>query len=131
MKKKGWGRIVNVASSAGKRGVEYASAYCTAKQGLIGLTKCLAAEFGGSGITVNAVCPGFSKTDLGLSLWEQRARLTGVAVSELEAKYVNRVPVGRLTRPDDVANCVNFLVSEESSHVTGEAMNVSGGLVMH
>jgi NAD(P)-dependent dehydrogenase (short-subunit alcohol dehydrogenase family) len=120
MKRQGWGRIVNIASSAGKAGGTLAGAhYSVSKAGLICLAKQLARELGPHGITVNAIAPGRIDTPM----------IHSVSEEENEA-FVLRTPVGRLGTPEDVAHAVVFLASEESSFITGEIVDVNGGLLI-
>jgi NAD(P)-dependent dehydrogenase (short-subunit alcohol dehydrogenase family) len=123
------GRIVNVSSQAGKRGFPMLGAYCAAKAGVILLTQVLATELGPQGITVNAVCPGTVDTDL-LNKDKAFEHAVGSMPGGLEAWMEREIPVGRLQSPDDVAAAIAFLMSEDGSYITGEALNVSGGQTM-
>jgi 3-oxoacyl-[acyl-carrier protein] reductase len=120
MKAQGWGRIINVASSAGKTGGTLAGAhYSVSKAGLICLTKQLARELGPHGITVNAVAPGRIDTPM----------IQAATEAENE-EFRRRTPLGRLGTPEDVAAAVLFLASEEASFITGEILDVNGGLLI-
>ena len=126
------GRIVNVASQAAKSGHAHMAAYTASKHGLVGLTRTAAIELGPHGITVNAVCPNHVTTGLGARQNEYFARLRGFAgVDDYLADMRARIPLRRTGRPDDTAEAVAFLCSDAAAYVTGEAMNVSGGLEMH
>jgi NAD(P)-dependent dehydrogenase (short-subunit alcohol dehydrogenase family) len=116
----GRGSIINVASVAGLLGIADRAAYNTSKHGLIGLTRTLAAEWGGRGVRVNAVCPGWVKTEMDAA---DQARGTYT-----DADITGRVPMGRFATPDDVARAIAFLADErESGFVNGHALSVDGG----
>lgn len=116
----GWGRIVNISSSSTHSGVPYMGAYVAAKSGVNGLTKTLALEYGPSGITVNAVPPGFIDTPM-LRSAEARGYLGDVA------ENIQRTPVRRMGKPEDIAAACAFLVSEEAGYITGQILGVNGG----
>jgi meso-butanediol dehydrogenase / (S,S)-butanediol dehydrogenase / diacetyl reductase len=121
------GRIVNISSISGKRGNPYFGAYTFAKFGIIGLTQTLAAEVAHLGITVNAVCPGTVETDM-----IDQVRADRVAHGRPEVPpWAQPIPLGRLASAADIAAVVAFLASPEAGYVTGEAINVDGGRVMH
>jgi NAD(P)-dependent dehydrogenase (short-subunit alcohol dehydrogenase family) len=127
MIERGFGRIVNVASTAGLKGYPYVSAYCAAKHALVGLTRALAAETARRGVTVNAVCPGYTDTELVRDSIEAVAGKTGRAQNEVLADYVKDAPIGRLIRPEEVAAAVLYLCSPEAAGVTGTTLAVAGG----
>lgn len=122
-----WGRIVNVASTAGLKGYAYVTAYCAAKHALVGLTRALAVETAAQGITVNAVCPGYTETDLLAGAVAGIAARTGRSEAEARAVLARTSPLGRFVRPEEVANAVAWLVLPGSEAVTGQAIVVAGG----
>ncbi len=130
MRARGWGRIVNVASTAALKGYAYVSAYCAAKHGVLGLTRALAMEAAKSGITVNAVCPGYTDTDIIRAAVKNIVEKTGRSVEEAGAEFTRYNPQGRLIQPAEVADTVAWLCRPESASITGQAIIVAGGEVM-
>lgn len=130
MLEQGWGRIVNIASTAGLTGYPYVSAYCAAKHGVIGLTRALAIELARKNITVNAVCPGYTETDIVREAVTHIVNKTGRSESEARAELVGRNPQGRLIQPEEVAQTVLWLCQPASGAITGQAIAVAGGEVM-
>ncbi len=122
-----WGRIVNVASTAGLKGYPYVSAYVAAKHGLVGLTRALALEVASKGVTVNAVCPGFTDTDLVARSVESITARTGRSEDEARAALAASNPQGRLITPDEVAATIVWLCGDGASGVNGAAVPVAGG----
>lgn len=123
------GRIVAVASTAGLKGYGYVSAYVTSKHAVIGLVRSLAVETAKSGVTVNAVCPSFTDTDLVRESVAAIVKKTGRSEQDVIAQYVKDVPMARLIRPEEVAAAVVYLCSADAGAVTGTAMTVAGGEV--
>jgi 3-hydroxybutyrate dehydrogenase len=122
-----FGRIVAVASTAGLKGYAYVSAYCAAKHALVGLVRALAAETAATGVTVNAVCPGYTDTDMVRESAARIAAKTGRPAEEAVAAMVRNNPLGRLIRPDEVADAVLFLCSPTAAAVTGTTLTIGGG----
>ena len=122
-----WGRIVNVASTAGLKGYAYVSAYVAAKHGLVGLTRALALEVASKGVTVNAVCPGFTETDLVAKSIESIMARTGRTEDEARAALAASNPQGRLITPDEVAQTIVWLCGDGASGINGAAVPVAGG----
>jgi 3-hydroxybutyrate dehydrogenase len=123
------GRIVNVASTAGQIGYPYVAAYCAAKHGVIGLTRSLALEVATKGVTVNAVCPGYTETDLLRESLDQIIAKTGRTEAEARASLVQNNPQQRFITPGEVAHTVLWLCQPESASITGQSISVSGGEV--
>ncbi len=127
MRKQPHGRIVAVSSTAGLKGYAYVSAYSAAKHAVIGLVRSLALEFANTSITVNAVCPGFTDTDLVASSVENIMSKTGRSREQAVAELAKHNPQGRLVSPEEVADTVLWLCGEGASAVTGQAIPVAGG----
>ena len=127
MRDAAFGRIVNIASTASLKGYRYVSAYASAKHALLGVTRALAQELAGSGITVNAVCPGFTDTDLVARSIDRIVAATGRTPAETLSELTRVSPLGRLIRPEEVAACVLYLCLPGAAAVNGQALAVDGG----
>lgn len=123
-------RLVNIASTAGLTGYAYVTAYCAAKHGVIGLTRALALELAKKGVTVNAVCPGFTDTPIIRRSIENIMEKTGRSHEEALAEFTGTNPQGRLVSPQEVADTVLWLASPGASSITGQAIAVAGGEIM-
>ena len=125
----GWGRIVNIASTAGQKGYAYVSAYTAAKHGVIGLTRSLALEVARKGVTVNAVCPGYTDTDILRDSVSNVVGKTGRSEADALAEFASVNPQRRIVQPAEVADAVRWLCGESAASVTGQSISVSGGEV--
>ena len=125
-----WGRIVNIASTAGVTGLAYITTYCAAKHAMVGLTRSLAIETARTGVTVNAVCPGYTDTDMTAQSISNIMQKTGRSREEAVASLVSRNPQGKLIRPVEVADTVVWLCGESASSVTGQSIVIAGGELM-
>jgi 3-hydroxybutyrate dehydrogenase len=122
-----FGRIVAIASTAGLKGYAYVSAYCAAKHAVIGLARALAAETARTGVTVNAVCPGYTDTDLTRESLQRITEKTGRSHDDALAAMLKDVPLGRLIKPEEVAAAVCYLCSAEAASVNGVTLAIAGG----
>jgi NAD(P)-dependent dehydrogenase (short-subunit alcohol dehydrogenase family) len=125
-----WGRVINVASTAGMTGYAYVVAYCAAKHGVIGMTRALALEVAKKGITVNAVCPGYTETDILRESITNVMQKTGSTEAQAREEFTTGNPQGRLVQPHEVANAVLWLCAPGASAITGQSIAVCGGEVM-
>jgi NAD(P)-dependent dehydrogenase (short-subunit alcohol dehydrogenase family) len=130
MLQSGFGRIVNVASTAGLTGYAYVAAYCAAKHGVVGLTRAVAREVATRNVTVNAVCPGYTDTQLVREAAAKISAVTGRKLEEALQAMTKSNPQGRLIQPDEVANAVAWLCLPGSDSVTGQSIVVAGGELM-
>lgn len=130
MLERGFGRIINVASTAALTGYAYVAAYCAAKHGVLGLTRAMALEVARHGVTVNAVCPGYTETDIISRAVDTVVSKTGRGYEEARASFAASNPQGRLVQPEEVANAVLWLAQKGSAAMNGQAIAVCGGELM-
>jgi NAD(P)-dependent dehydrogenase (short-subunit alcohol dehydrogenase family) len=130
MIERGWGRVINVASIAGKTGAPYIAAYSASKHGVLGLTRSVALEVARSGVTVNAICPGYVETDMTTRAVENITAKTGRSAEEAVEAIKRMSPQHRLVTPEEVAALALLLASEDGRGITGQAINVDGGSVL-
>lgn len=128
MVKRRKGKIINIASNAGKRGDRFLAHYCASKFGVIGLTQAFATELGPHNVHVNAVCPGFIETAMFAVLDEGFGKYLGKTPEENRQDFVSLVPLGRMGTPDDVGSLVAFLASKDADYIHGQAINLCGGV---
>jgi len=130
MLEQAWGRIVNIASTAGLTGYAYASAYCASKHAVVGMTRALALEVAPKGVTVNAVCPGFTDTDLVQDAIANIIKKTGRSAEQARADLAANNPQGKLIQPAEVASAVTWLCLPSASAINGQSVPVDGGELM-
>lgn len=125
---RGRGRIINIASTGGKQGVVFGAPYSASKHGVVGLTKAWGLELAKTGVTVNAVCPGFVETPMAERVRDHYSNVWGVSTDEVFERVTTRVPMGRYVEPEEVSAMVDYLVGDGAAAVTAQALNVCGGL---
>jgi ketoreductase len=125
---RGRGRVINIASTGGKQGVALGAPYSASKHGVVGFTKALGLELAKSGVTVNAVCPGYVETPMAQRIRQGYADFWDTTADAVLEKFEAKIPLGRYTTPDEVAGLVGYLVSDTAASITAQAMNVCGGL---
>lgn len=125
-----WGRVINIASVAGKTGAPYVSAYCASKHGVLGLTRSAALEVALKGVTVNAICPGYVETEMAAQAINNIVGKTGKSEQEARDVLNQMSPQNRLVTPEEVAALALLLASDEGRGITGQAINVDGGSVL-
>jgi ketoreductase len=128
LRTRSWGRIVNVASTAGKQGVVLGAPYSASKHGVVGFTKALGNELAPTGITVNAVCPGYVETPMAQRVRQGYAAAYDVTEEEILRRFQAKIPLGRYSTPEEVAGLVGYLVGDTADSITSQALNVCGGL---
>ncbi|MBD0371151.1 MAG: SDR family oxidoreductase [Pyrinomonadaceae bacterium] len=131
MLERGWGRIINIASIAGKTGSPYIAAYSASKHGVIGLTRSVAMEVARRGVTVNAICPGYVETEMTTRAIENITNRTGRSEDEARATLEQMSPQNRLVTTEEVAAMALLLASEEGRGITGQAINIDGGSLLY
>ena len=124
------GSIINIASTAGKWGSRNQSAYNVSKHAVVGLTRCVALEASAHKVTVNAICPGFVETDMLDELRAQASYSAGTSVEDFEKAALSRVPLGRMMRPQEIAAMAVFLASQDATGITGQSIQIDGGMVL-
>jgi NAD(P)-dependent dehydrogenase (short-subunit alcohol dehydrogenase family) len=127
MRKLGWGRIIFIASTAGLKGYPYVAPYVAAKHGVIGLMRALALELATTGITVNAVCPGFTETEILNKSVRRIVETTGRSEDDARTALAGANPMGRFIQPDEIAQAVLWLCGNGATSITSQAISVSGG----
>ena len=130
MLKNGWGRVINIASIAGKTGAPYIAAYSASKHGVLGLTRSVALEVGANGITVNAICPGYVDTEMVVRGVERITTRTGRSAEEALDSLKKMSPQNRLVTPEEVAAVALLLASDEGRGINGQGINIDGGSVL-
>ena len=126
MVERGFGRIVNIASTAGLRGYRYVAAYCASKHGVIGLTRALALELTGKGVTVNSICPGFTNTDLLKNSIANVAAKSGRSIEAVRAEFLKDSRSGRFVEPEEIAIKVGWLCLTEQAGINGQELVIEG-----
>jgi ketoreductase len=128
MRHKDRGRVINIASTAGKQGVVLGAPYSASKHGVVGFTKALGNELAPTGITVNAVCPGYVETPMAQRVRQGYAAAYGTTEDAILDKFQSKIPLGRYSTPEEVAGLVGYLVTDAAASITAQALNVCGGL---
>ncbi len=127
---RGWGRVVNLASNAGVSGYGYTAAYCAAKHAMVGLTRALAIDLGKTGVTINAVCPGWVETDMANAAVARIAAKTGRSIEDATKSLTNMSPQRRMIQPDEVAHATLMLCADGGRGIHGQTIVIDGGAVL-
>jgi ketoreductase len=125
---RGRGRVINIASTGGKQGVVLGAPYSASKHGVIGFTKALGLELAKTGVTVNAVCPGYVETSMAERVRQGYAQVWSISEDEVLERFNAKIPLGRYSSPEEVAGLVWYLTTEDAAPITAQAINVCGGL---
>jgi ketoreductase len=125
---RGWGRIINIASTGGKQGVVLGAPYSASKHGVIGFTKALGLELAKTGVTVNAVCPGYVETPMAQRVRQGYAAHFDTTEEAILERFEAKIPLGRYSTSDEVAGLVSYLITDAAAPVTAQAINICGGL---
>ena len=131
MAEQGSGKIINIASTAGKVGFLYTAAYCASKHGLLGFTRALALEMVRYNVTVNAICPGYVATDMTKRSIANISQKTGMSAADALSRLEKLSPQNRLIEPEEVARVAVMLASDEARGINGQAINIDGGAVFY
>lgn len=128
LRERNWGRVINIASTAGKQGVVLGAPYSASKHGVVGFSKALGNELAKTGITVNAVCPGYVETPMAQRVRKGYAEAWKTDEDDILERFQAKIPLGRYSAPDEVAGLVGYLVTDTAASITAQAINVCGGL---
>ncbi|KPI11989.1 3-oxoacyl-(acyl-carrier-protein) reductase [Actinobacteria bacterium OK074] len=128
MVERGWGRVVNIASTGGKQGVVLGAPYSASKHGVVGFTKAVGLELAKTGVTVNAVCPGYVETPMAQRVRQGYAAVWETDEADVLERFQNKIPLGRYSTPEEVAGLVGYLTTDTAASITAQALNVCGGL---
>ncbi|WP_030905180.1 3-oxoacyl-ACP reductase FabG [Streptomyces sp. NRRL F-5126] len=128
LQERGWGRIINIASTGGKQGVVLGAPYSASKHGVIGFTKALGLELAKTGVTVNAVCPGYVETPMAQRVRQGYAAAYDTTEDAILERFSTKIPLGRYSTPEEVAGLVGYLATDTAASITAQALNVCGGL---
>jgi len=128
MRERSWGRIISIASTAGEQGVVFGAPYPASRHGVVGFTKALGNELAPTGITVNAVCPGYVETPMASGVRQRYAAHWGLSEQEVLERFQAKIPLGRYSSTEEVAGLVSYLATDTPASITAQAINVCGGL---